>query len=60
MPRGTPSREYNTATMVHSGLKGLKCVNPDIDQGIHQGKSKVARNEKWKKLLWVFVYVYKI
>ena len=31
----------------------------DIDQGIHYWKNKVARNEKWKKHLWVF-YVYKI
>ena len=26
----------------------------DIDQGIHKGKSKVARNEKQKKTMWVF------
>ena len=28
-----------------------------IDQGIHQGKNKVTRNEKRKKQLWVFVYI---
>ena len=27
-------------------------VYVDIDQGIHEGKSKVARNEKRKKLRW--------
>ena len=32
----------------------------DIDHGIHKGKDKVSQNEKWKKQLWVFVYVYKI
>ena len=29
----------------------------DIDQGIHYGKNKVARNEKRKKQLWVFKYI---
>ena len=29
----------------------------DIDQGIQEGKNKVARNEKWKKQLWVIVYI---
>ena len=28
-----------------------------VVQGIHQGKNKVAQNEKWKKQLWVFVYI---
>ena len=32
-------------------------VYVDIDQGIHKGKSKVARNEKRKKTTWVFLYI---
>ena len=28
----------------------------DIDQGIHKGKMKVARNEKRKKTAWVFSF----
>ena len=33
-------------------------VYVDIHQGIHKGKKiKVARNEKWNKQLWVFVYI---
>ena len=32
-------------------------VYVDIDQGIHKGKSKVARNEKQKKTMWVFLYI---
>ena len=32
-------------------------ANVDIDQGIYWGKNKVARNEKWKKQLWIFVYI---
>ena len=29
----------------------------DIDQGIHWGKNKVARNENWKKQLWVLIFI---
>ena len=33
-------------------------VYVDIDQGIHQGINKVARNEKRKKQQWIFIYIY--
>ena len=31
-------------------------VYVDIDKGIHKGKSKVAQNEKQKKM-WIFLYI---
>ena len=46
------ARSQKTTTLVNA------LVYVDIDQGIHLGKNKVVRNEKWKKQLWVFVYIY--
>ena len=31
-------------------------VYVDIDHGIHYGKNKVARNEKRKRTIWVFLF----
>ena len=31
-------------------------VYVDIDQGIHKGKSEVARNEKWKNYVGFLYY----
>ena len=41
-------------TLFFSLLNALVYVN--IDQGIHKGKSNVARNEKQKKTTWVFIF----
>ena len=32
-------------------------MNIDLDQGIYNEKTKVARNEKQKKTRWVFLYI---
>ena len=43
------------ANLIHFLMNSIVYVG--IDQGIRKGKSKVAGNGKWKKQLWVCVYI---